>query len=79
MDFAKYENPVEYTKATKQAWARVESELYQQFRDDALKEVGLLNHPKADKIYSLAWENGHAGGFPEVFNHLLDYAELFKD
>jgi hypothetical protein len=49
------------------------------FKQDALAEVGLTNHPKADKAYGLAWENGHSSGLSEVYNHLLDYAELLKD
>jgi hypothetical protein len=79
MDFAKYKNPIEYTPATRQAWSRVEGELNQQFRDDALKEVGLFDHPKAGAIYAKAWEYGHAYGFYEVFNYLSDLAPLFKD
>jgi hypothetical protein len=49
------------------------------FKADALAEVGLTNHPKADKAYGLAWKNGHSGGYSEVYYCLLDYAELLKD
>jgi len=49
------------------------------FKIEALEEVGLSDHPKADKIFAYAWEQGHAYGYSEVFIHLRDIAELFKD
>lgn len=53
--------------------------IYNLFKEDALKEVGLLNHPKADKIYNKAWNDGHAYGYGEVLTHLENLAELFID
>ena len=53
--------------------------LEDQFKHDALDDVGLLNHPKADKIYAKAWEDGHASGLHEVYQELCDLAELFLD
>lgn len=54
-------------------------ELEDQFKRDALDDVGLLNHPKADKIYAKAWEDGHASGLNSVYNALVDLAPLFLD
>lgn len=48
----------------------------EQFRQDALEECGLLNHPKASKIYSFAWEHGHSSGLYEVFYWLTEIADL---
>jgi len=53
--------------------------LEDQFKHDALDDVGLLNHPKADKIYSKAWEDGHSSGLYSVYQELCDLAELFLD
>ena len=49
------------------------------FRADALEYCGLTDHPKADKIYSYAWEKGHSAGYGEVLMHLEELAELFED
>jgi hypothetical protein len=49
------------------------------FQQDAIKEVGLVNHPKASKIFAYAWEEGHAGGYSEVFYVLDGIKDLFKD
>ena len=48
----------------------------EQFRQDALEECGLLNHPKASKLYSFAWEHGHSSGLYEVFYWLQEVADL---
>ena len=50
----------------------------EQFRQDALEECGLLNHPKASKFYSFAWEHGHSSGMYEVFYWLTEVADLVR-
>jgi hypothetical protein len=51
-------------------------ELENQFKIDALKEVGLDGHPKADKVYNKAWEFGHSSGLENVFYYLVHFSEL---
>ena len=48
------------------------------FKADALEDVGLAGHPKAEKAWALAWENGHSGGYSDVYSHLVDYADLLN-
>lgn len=55
------------------------SRLEEQFRKDALEDVGLTGHPKADKAYSFAWEHGHSSGLGEVYQWLDDIADILKD
>ncbi len=69
---------LEYRKM-KDAYDQRKSDLEEQFKQDALEEVGLKGHPKADKIYAYAWREGHAHGFSDVFSVLSDIAELFLD
>jgi hypothetical protein len=33
---------------------------------------------KVNKMYSLAWEYGHSGGYSEVFYYFNDLVEVFK-
>ena len=56
-----------------------QSRLDELFKQDSLRESGLSDHPKKDKIYSRAWEDGHADGYYAVFYRLQDLAELFLD
>ena len=50
-----------------------------QFKVDALNEVGLFNHPRADRIFDYAWNKGHSGGLREVLLELEDLANLFLE
>lgn len=50
-----------------------------EFKKNALDVCGILNHPKADKAYSLAYEDGHSEGFGGIYNALIKYAELLTD
>jgi hypothetical protein len=50
--------------------------LEQLFKQDAIEAVGLTNNPKANSAYKLAWDYGHSSGYSEVFNYLIDLAEL---
>jgi hypothetical protein len=52
---------------------------HDRFYHDALSALGIVGHPKADKAYQIAYENGHAGGMSEVFGYLMDLAELLRD
>jgi hypothetical protein len=47
-------------------------DVHEQFRKDAMEELGLTGHDKADWIWSLAWKHGHFYGFEEVFFQLRD-------
>ncbi len=58
------------------AWGAAENEMLERFKTDALEDVGLTGHPKADKAYNLAWEQGHASGLHDVYCHLQSLAEL---
>ena len=46
-----------------------------QFKTDALKEVGLAGHPKAEAAWSMAWDRGHSHGMQEVFHELEELAD----
>lgn len=61
------------------AFRRREGELYEEFRREALEALKMDTHPKADKLYRLAWEDGHAYGFSEVWTYLSKYSELLRD
>ena len=47
------------------------------FRKDALEDVGLSDHPKAEKIYNFAWDHGHSSGYSEIYYWLCDLSDLF--
>lgn len=46
------------------------------FKEDAIAEVGLLGHPKAEKTFELAWTYGHESGLHEVWAYLKQLTEL---
>ncbi len=54
-------------------------ELEDAFKKDALEELGLSNHPHADRIYAFAWENGHSSGLQEVWSCLQELKNLLED
>lgn len=47
-----------------------------EFKKELLLRLDLSNHPKADKLYSMAWDRGHSSGFSEVVNVAESLAEL---
>ena len=52
------------------------NEVEQQFRAAALAYLDLSNHPKADKLYEIAYKEGHSGGFNDIAAALERMAEL---
>jgi hypothetical protein len=39
---------------------------------------GLAGHPKAKRLYELAWDYGHASGYSEIELYYEDLADLLK-
>jgi hypothetical protein len=60
-------------------WCAEDRRIYNVFHHDALEDVGLLGHPKADKAYTFAWDRGHANGFGDVYYWLAEIADILKD
>jgi hypothetical protein len=48
------------------------------FLQDVLKSLGLQDHPKGDKLISLAWEYGHSAGLEEVLSYAEELSELLS-
>lgn len=53
-----------------------EYRLYNLFKEDALEEVGLSDHPKKDKAFAFAWEHGHSAGYPAVMVWLEELVDF---
>ena len=41
-------------------------------------EHGVVGHPKAGKLWSLAWEHGHSSGYGDVIHYYENFVELLK-
>ncbi len=74
-----YEADIIEKNALKESYNKEENRLYELFKNDALTEVGLINHPRANDIFGFVWKNGHSNGYYEVFNYLDDMAYLFTN
>lgn len=79
-----YDNKLPYRLRSKDlaAWEAYHDEsnkLYDLFKHDSLTETGLINHPKAEKAFAMAWERGHANGLYEVWYELRELAELLLE
>ena len=46
------------------------------FRADLLESLGIQNHPKANKLYDMAWDDGHSEGYHRVAEVAETLAEL---
>ncbi len=48
----------------------------QSFRNEILTALEILDHPKASKLWEMAYERGHSGGYYEVAQEAERLAEL---
>lgn len=55
-----------------------QQKLIAEFQSDLEEEFMVVGNPKADKLFGLAWQNGHASGFSDVYNQYDDMVELIK-
>jgi len=83
MNFEKYVNKVPYVNRKDDAdgYARYqegERKAGEDFKKDLLEELGVTGHPKADKLFSLAWSYGHSSGYSEVFSYASEFVDLLS-
>ena len=50
----------------------------QEFKTDLFASFDVANHPKAEKAFDIAWDDGHAAGLHEVLYHFERLVDLLK-
>lgn len=65
-------------RADREAHNADEARLVVQFQADLEEENGVKGHPKAEKLFDLAWGYGHSSGLNEVMQHYEELVELLK-
>lgn len=66
-----------YTVA-KLKYRHEDAKMFTNLKQDLIKEAGIEGHPKADKLWSLAYEQGHSSGLQEIYNQFFELLELIK-
>jgi hypothetical protein len=57
---------------------KTQREIEVEFKAELLKRLELEGNPKADKLYSMAWDRGHSSGLSEVASIAENLAELIR-
>ena len=70
-------NKEDYKKAEKE-YNTEQQRLYLEFREDIARKFGVQDSPKADLLFSKAWELGHSAGFSEVHGYYEDLVDLIR-
>ncbi len=52
--------------------------LRDQFRADLEEEFSVKEHPKADLLFSMAWDRGHSSGWVEVYYEYVSLVDLVR-
>jgi len=66
-------------KAHQKQYGEETHKLHEEFVNDLFENFNVMNNPKKDKAFALAWERGHSNGFEEVYNEFYDLVELIGD
>jgi hypothetical protein len=53
-------------------------EIENEFKVEILRRIGISQHPRAEKLWSMAWERGHSSGFSEIVSIAYDLSELLS-
>lgn len=79
-----YENHDPYPLGKGRAYARTLWKLKQQdlhqvvFKADLLQALGVHAHPRADRMFEIAWRDGHQMGLCEVIRIANELADLLR-
>ena len=67
-------------RAARDAYGAETARLTAKFKADLFADLGIADHPQREKLYSKAWDDGHANGLSEVHScaeNLVDLLEPF--
>lgn len=59
-------------------WNKETNRINKIFRDDLATAFELTGHPKEEKVWNMAWEEGHSEGLYMVYQYYDDLADLVK-
>lgn len=71
------EDMAEY-RADLAAYRQEDARLEELFRVDLAHDHGMIDHPKEGLLYAKAYENGHSGGYSEIYNVYSDLVDLVR-
>lgn len=72
-----YRSPKE-DRAAYDAYNRETDAINKLFRSDLEKQYGMKRNSKAQTLWNMAWDAGHASGYYEVFAHYQNFVDLVK-
>lgn len=73
-----FDNKDEFTEARRKYHIEVNELEKSKFKKALLEELEITNHPKAELLFSMAWERGYGNGLYEVFQEALELVGLIK-
>ena len=81
MNYADFVNKLPYALASvdrekNAAYNAEERRLSDAFKLALFQELDIVDHPKRDDLFNLAWQYGHANGLSDVFEHASDFVIL---
>lgn len=63
-------------RSNRAAFHQEERRLKELFKKDLLEELGLTGHSKAQLLWEMAWDHGHADGLLDVVYWAEEFAKL---
>lgn len=52
------------------------AEMIKKLKQDIIEEAGVVDNPKANDLWDIAWDQGHSSGLNEVYNYFFDYLKI---
>lgn len=65
-------------KKEKEIYYARETEIYEDFKKCLFEQFDVVDNPKRDTCFFIAWEHGHSSGFNEVYCYFSEIVELIK-
>lgn len=62
----------------KKEYRQKQNELDKQFEEDLYLELGIVNHPKRELLFQIAWDNSRSEGLSAVFYFADELVELMR-
>lgn len=76
IDFGVYETNIPYEKEYLKEYREDQRKRNEQFKKDLLTALGITDHPKAERLFEIAWDHCHSNGLTEILYYAAELSEL---
>lgn len=74
-----FNNKLPWKTTPRNEYLAEDGRIHDEFRNSLFETFDVVDNPKRDMAFAIAWQKGHSNGYGEVANEFADLVDLIRD